>query len=369
TFSVRPCSSRPLSSAIAFWASLAELISTKPKPRERPVSRSVMTVADVHVPACENSDSRSALVVSKDRFPTKIFLPIGSLLAPGGPPWLLSHAGREPNAVGTDATGSRTNKWTFPPWQMLETIASRRGLSRTERPRRRVRRRTTRPPLRDGAPGWPRSRRGRGRGVRPGAHAGAGLADGGQGRGPVAALDQHVAAPAEVVRHARDPAPERALGDVFREAGEEEASQDGDVEHALVIRDDDVAPAGREAAGAFDDESRAAETKGPDQRHLERPGDVLLRPLAEEAGEALCDVEGEQDQGEDRQEDDRRRPGADPIHDDVALAHGVDAFNEAASASACGGCHPFDRRAGMPGRRKERPVLLSRGSARYDSLP
>ena len=45
---------------------------------------------------------------------------------------------------------------------------------------------------------------------------------------------------------------------------------------------------------------------------------------------------------------------------------GVDAFNEAASASACGGCHPFDRRAGMPGRRKERPVLLSRGSARYD---
>src|SRR5207244_126111 len=262
TFSVRPCSSRPLSSAIAFWASLAELISTKPKPRERPVSRSVMTVADVHVPACENSDSRSALVVSKDRFPTKIFLPIGSLLAPGGPPWLLSHAGREPNAVGTDATGSRTNKWTFPPWQMLETIASRRGLSRTARPRRhgeavggeepprrgdddgqdgcigrRIEEREGSRPLElpeRAAPGAGALREDHRRGP-PGAHAGAELADGGQGRGPVAALDQHVAAPAEVVRHARDPAPERALGDVFREAGEEEASQDGDVEQALVI--------------------------------------------------------------------------------------------------------------------------------------
>src|SRR2546427_1623889 len=57
-------------------ASLDELISTKPKPRERPVSRSVTTVADSHVPISENSDSSSALVVEKDRFPTKIFLPM-----------------------------------------------------------------------------------------------------------------------------------------------------------------------------------------------------------------------------------------------------------------------------------------------------
>src|SRR5207253_4326839 len=52
------------------------LISTNPKPRERPVSRSVTTVADSHVPTCANSDSSSALVVEKDRFPTKIFLPM-----------------------------------------------------------------------------------------------------------------------------------------------------------------------------------------------------------------------------------------------------------------------------------------------------
>src|SRR3989442_5769182 len=61
---------------MALPASLAELISTKPKPRERLVSRSVTTVADSHVPTCANSDSSSALVVEKDRFPTKIFLPM-----------------------------------------------------------------------------------------------------------------------------------------------------------------------------------------------------------------------------------------------------------------------------------------------------
>src|SRR5881628_590729 len=61
---------------MALPASLDELISTKPKPRERPVSRSVTTVADSHVPTCANSDSSSALVVENARFPTKIFLPM-----------------------------------------------------------------------------------------------------------------------------------------------------------------------------------------------------------------------------------------------------------------------------------------------------
>ena len=61
---------------MALAASPAEFISTKPKPRERPVARSVMTEADSHVPAWVNSASRSALVVSNERLPTKIFLPI-----------------------------------------------------------------------------------------------------------------------------------------------------------------------------------------------------------------------------------------------------------------------------------------------------
>src|SRR5262249_44379080 len=72
----RPARWRALSSGIALLASLAELISTKPKPRERPLSRSFTTVADSTVPADANSDSRSAPVVEKARFPTNSFLPM-----------------------------------------------------------------------------------------------------------------------------------------------------------------------------------------------------------------------------------------------------------------------------------------------------
>src|SRR5206468_9195424 len=84
TFSLRPCSSWPFSSAIARSASLAELISTKPKPRDRPVARSVITAADSQVPACEKSASRSALVVSKERLPTNSFLPMSHSWPLGG---------------------------------------------------------------------------------------------------------------------------------------------------------------------------------------------------------------------------------------------------------------------------------------------
>src|SRR3989441_13362188 len=50
-----------------------------------------MTATDSHVPAWENSASRSLLVVSKERLPTKIFLPISLLLlAPRGGLRILS---------------------------------------------------------------------------------------------------------------------------------------------------------------------------------------------------------------------------------------------------------------------------------------
>src|SRR5262249_34687665 len=85
TFRVRPCSSRPFRSVIAFCASAGELISTKPKPRERPVARSVMTAADSQVPTSPKRDSSSALVDEKQRLPTHSFLPIPhSRPAPGG---------------------------------------------------------------------------------------------------------------------------------------------------------------------------------------------------------------------------------------------------------------------------------------------
>src|SRR5258705_12697361 len=51
-------------------------ISTKPKPRERPASRSSTTLADSTVPACANSCSKSWLEVENDKFPTYSFIDI-----------------------------------------------------------------------------------------------------------------------------------------------------------------------------------------------------------------------------------------------------------------------------------------------------
>src|SRR3954453_6954931 len=62
-------------------------ISTKPKPRERPVSRSVATWARVTVPYSPNQLSRSSEVVWKGRFPTKMFLLI-VFLRPHRPAWV-----------------------------------------------------------------------------------------------------------------------------------------------------------------------------------------------------------------------------------------------------------------------------------------
>src|SRR5207249_1663271 len=53
TVNARPPKSLPLNAAIAFSAS-SSLIETKPKPLERPVSRSVMTLTDSTAPTCSN---------------------------------------------------------------------------------------------------------------------------------------------------------------------------------------------------------------------------------------------------------------------------------------------------------------------------
>ena len=58
---------------MAFCASSFDAISTKPKPRDRRVSRSSMTVADSTVPISAKRSLSSSLVVCRERFPTKIF--------------------------------------------------------------------------------------------------------------------------------------------------------------------------------------------------------------------------------------------------------------------------------------------------------
>jgi len=53
-------------------ASLSSFISTKPNPRERPVSRSVMMLTRPTLPYGSNNVRSSSSVVLKDRLPTKI---------------------------------------------------------------------------------------------------------------------------------------------------------------------------------------------------------------------------------------------------------------------------------------------------------
>src|SRR6266481_9323574 len=77
TFSVRPSTTWPLNLFAAASASSALVISTKPNPRERPVSRSVTTVADSTPPAAAKSSRRPSSVVAKDN------PPINSLFANG----------------------------------------------------------------------------------------------------------------------------------------------------------------------------------------------------------------------------------------------------------------------------------------------
>src|SRR5947207_727711 len=55
-------------------ASAPSFISTNPKPRLRPVSRSMTTCDDFTLPYCANRSRRSSLVVPKGRLPTYKFL-------------------------------------------------------------------------------------------------------------------------------------------------------------------------------------------------------------------------------------------------------------------------------------------------------
>src|SRR5207342_2981704 len=59
---------------MASWASWSCAISTKPKPRERPVNLSVRISAEATVLARSNSASSAALVALKGKFPTNNFV-------------------------------------------------------------------------------------------------------------------------------------------------------------------------------------------------------------------------------------------------------------------------------------------------------
>src|SRR5512145_1628492 len=74
---MRPSSCEPLSALIARSASSSPAISTNPKPRERPVSRSVITAADCTGPNRANASRRPSLDVENERPPTNNLTDIG----------------------------------------------------------------------------------------------------------------------------------------------------------------------------------------------------------------------------------------------------------------------------------------------------
>src|SRR5574341_144752 len=65
---------------MACSASSGVAISTNPKPRDRPVSRSVTTLADSTLPTAAKASRRRSLEVEKDRPPTKSFTAMEGLL-------------------------------------------------------------------------------------------------------------------------------------------------------------------------------------------------------------------------------------------------------------------------------------------------
>src|ERR1700712_2524744 len=66
----RPSTSLLLRPNIASFPSSSEAISTKPKPRERPLSLSIITLAELTVPNCAKSSFNSTSLVLKLKFET-----------------------------------------------------------------------------------------------------------------------------------------------------------------------------------------------------------------------------------------------------------------------------------------------------------
>src|SRR5690242_17259678 len=107
---VRPSRLVPLSLLIACSASSFDAISTKPKPRERPVSRSVTTLADSTLPHAANASRSRSVDVEKERPPTKSFTAMGS--APCGLPTVhaIPELGRRTGTRPEPAGGFTANR-------------------------------------------------------------------------------------------------------------------------------------------------------------------------------------------------------------------------------------------------------------------
>ncbi len=101
---------------------------------------------------------------------------------------------------------------------------------------------------------------------------------------------------------------EFAFRDVLRVVREEQRADDRDVEHALVVGDQQVGRVRADARRAFDLEARTAEATGRDERDLHPTDDDLVGPRAEEPRQALQRIEEHEDRAEREQERQARHP-------------------------------------------------------------
>src|SRR6266446_109371 len=133
---------------MACSASSGVAISTKPKPRDRPVSRSVTTLADSTLPVAAKASRRRSLEVENERPPTKSLTAMEGLLLPSEPvrdPELGRRSGTRPDGEeGSRRTDDRTRhpEYTlvanFRSSRMLPEVRSGRDLHRASQVRRAV---------------------------------------------------------------------------------------------------------------------------------------------------------------------------------------------------------------------------------------
>ena len=105
---------------------------------------------------------------------------------------------------------------------------------------------------------------------------------------------------------------EFTLGNVFRIVGEERRPKNRDIEHALVIGDDEVGGVRFDPGRTLDQQPHSADPKREDETALHRPGDDLLGALAKEPGNPLQRIKQDQSSPEGEEEGNGQQPAHEP---------------------------------------------------------
>src|SRR5437879_7988176 len=130
---------------MACSASSGVAISTKPKPRDLPVSRSVTTLADSTLPVAAKASRRRSLEVENERPPTKSLTAMEGLLLPSEPVRVRNSegdrgrglTGRRVPDEPTTAPDTRSIHWaTIPLYRLLPEVRSGRRAHRASQVRR-----------------------------------------------------------------------------------------------------------------------------------------------------------------------------------------------------------------------------------------